>query len=322
VNGHVARASARAGALPEPVVLDGPWRFELGSLNALVLDRWEASPEREDAAGTSPDDADPEGWVPLGHGAWSYQLAAEPSRAYPIPVWYRAAFDVDAVPSRLELVIDGFDGSAPRIHLNGTEITTAPVRASFDAQMRSVDLTPQVTEGHNELAMRLVVEGPTGGIVDRLKLMGTLSLAGSDPEAYHVAPPRDEVSPAPWTEQGHPFLSGTATYRRTFELPDGFEGHRVFLEVPTVDDVIEVSVNGRPAGVRLWDPYEVEVTDLLAPGVNEVAIAVTNTLANLLNGVARPSGLAGPPRLVPRASFEFDLTAAEATEARSERGEG
>jgi hypothetical protein len=322
VNGHVARASARAGALPEPVVLDGPWRFELGSLNALVLDRWEASPEREDAAGTSPDDADPEGWVPLGHGAWSYQLAAEPSRAYPIPVWYRAAFDVDAVPSRLELVIDGFDGSAPRIHLNGTEITTAPVRASFDAQMRSVDLTPQLTEGHNELAMRLVVEGPTGGIVDRLKLMGTLSLAGSDPEAYHVAPPRDEVSPAPWTEQGHPFLSGTATYRRTFELPDGFEGHRVFLEVPTVDDVIEVSVNGRPAGVRLWDPYEVEVTDLLAPGVNEVAIAVTNTLANLLNGVARPSGLAGPPRLVPRASFEFDLTAAEATEARSERGEG
>jgi hypothetical protein len=56
--------------------------------------------------------------------------------------------------------------------------------------------------------------------------------------------------------------------------------------------------------------------------VNEVAIAVTNTLANLLNGVARPSGLAGPPRLVPRASFEFDLTAAEATEARSERGQG
>jgi hypothetical protein len=166
------------------------------------------------------------------------------------------------------------------------------------------------------------VEGPTGGIVDRLKLMGAFALAGSPSDGYRIAAPLDEASPAPWTEQGHPFLSGTATYRRTFELPDGFAGHRVFLEVPMVDDVIEVSMNGRPAGVRLWDPYEVEVTDLLEPGTNEVAIAVTNTLANLLNGSARPSGLAGPPRLLARASFEFDLSAAEAAQVRSEGNEG
>jgi hypothetical protein len=322
VNGHVARATARAGSLPDPIVLDGPWGFEIGSLNALVLDRWEASPEREDAAGASPDDADPEGWVALGHGAWSYQLAAEPTRAYPIPVWYRAGFDVDVVPTRLELVIDGFDGSGHRIHLNGTEVTATPVRASFDAQMRSLDLTPHVREGRNELAIRLLVEGPTGGIVDRLKLMGPFSLTGSDSEGYRVAAPIDEASPSPWTEQGHPFLSGTATYRRTFELPDGFAGHRVFLDVPTIDDVVEVSVNGRMAGVRLWDPYEIEVTDLLKPGTNEVAIAVTNTLANLLNGVDRSSGLSGPPRLLARASFEFDLAAAEAAQVRSERSEG
>jgi hypothetical protein len=92
--------------------------------------------------------------------------------------------------------------------------------------------------------------------------------------------------------------------------------------VPTVDDVIDVSVNGRPAGVRLWHPYEVEVTDLLTSGNNEIAIDVTNTLANLLNAVARPSGLAGPPRLLARASFEFDLAVAEAAEARPEASDG
>jgi hypothetical protein len=303
-------------------VLDGPWRFELESLNALVLDRWQASPEREGSAGVSPDDADPAGWVAAGHGAWSYQLGAEPTRAYPIPVWYRVHVDVDDVPSRVELVIDGFDGSDHRLHLNGAEVTATPVRASFDAQMRSVDLTSQLREGANELAIRLVVAGPTGGIVDRVKLMGTFSLAGSAEDGWRIAAPVDELPAAPWTEHGHPFLSGTAMYRRSFDLPAGFAGHRAFLDVPTGDDVIEVSVNGRSAGVRLWDPYEVEVTDLLEPGTNQVAIAATNTLANLLNGDARASGLAGPPRLLARSSFEFDLTAAEAAQARSERGEG
>jgi hypothetical protein len=317
-DGHVARATARARPLPEPVVLDGRWRFEPDALNALVLDRWEASTEREGAGGGSPDDADPDGWVGVGHGAWAYQLSAEPARAYPIPVWYRAGLDVDAVPSRLELVIDGFDGGEHRIHLNGVEVTATPVRASFDAQMRSVDLTPHVREGGNELAIRLVVDEPTGGIVDRLKLMGTFSLAGSAADGWRIAAPVDEVWPAPWTEQGYPFLSGTATYRTTFSLPEGAAAHRIFLDVPTHDDVIEVSVNGRPAGVRLWDPYEVEVTELLRPGENEVAIAATNTLANLLNGADRPSGLAGPPRVVALASFEFDLAAAETAPARGE----
>jgi hypothetical protein len=321
-DGHVARATARATALPEAVVLDGPWRFEVDGLNALVLDRWEASPEREGAGGASIDDAEADGWVPVGHGAWSFQLAAEPARAYPIPVWFRVPFDVDVVPARLELVIDGFDGDDPRIHLNGSTVTGTPVRASFDAQMRSLDLTPQVREGRNELGIRLVVREATGGIVDRIKLMGAFSLDGDVTTGYRIAAPATELPAEPWTSHGHPFLSGTATYRRTLELPEGFEGHRAFLEVTTVDDVVEVIVNGRTAGVRLWDPYEVEVTDLLAPGENEVAIAVTNTLANLLNGMDRPSGPSGPPRLVPRASFAFDLAAAEAARTTGEGSEG
>jgi hypothetical protein len=322
VDGHVARATARAAAIPDALVLGGRWRFEPEGFNALVLDRWEASPEREGALGGSVDDAEPDGWVSLSHGAWSYQLPGEPQRDYPIPVWYRVPFEVDEVPSRLELVIDGFDGSDHRILLNGAPITATQVRASFDAQMRSVDLTPEVHEGRNELAVRLVVDEPTGGIVDRIKLMGTFALAGDAASGYRIAAPLDQLPAEPWTSHGHPFLSGTATYRCTFELPDGFAGHRAFLEVPAGDDVIEVSVNGRLAGVRLWEPHEVEVTGLLEPGENQIAVAVTNTLANLLNGVDRPSGLAGPPRLLARASFEFDLAAAEAAQVRRGESEG
>ena len=180
--------------------------------------------------------------------------------------------------------------------------------------MRSVELTPLVRTGRNVLGVRLVVEEPTGGIVDNVKLTGSFALAGDTASGHRIAAPVDELQPGSWADQGYPYLSGTGVYRRTFELPGTFAGHRLFLEVPMRDDVLEVHVNGAPAGVRLWDPYVVEITDLVRPGENELSFAVTNTLANLLNGVARPSGLAGAPSLVPHASFTFDLGAVATSE--------
>jgi hypothetical protein len=181
--------------------------------------------------------------------------------------------------------------------------------------MQSVDVTPLVRPGRNVLGIRLVIDQATGGIVDNLKLTGTFSLAGDAATGYRIAAPAAEVDPRAWTEQGYPFYSGTGVYRRTFELPDSFGEHRWFLEVPMRDDVVEVHVNGLPAGVRLWDPYVVELTEHLHVGTNELAISVTNTLANLINAVDRPSGLAGVPRLVPHASFTFDLGALAPAEA-------
>ena len=71
------------------------------------------------------------------------------------------------------------------------------------------------------------------------------------------------------------------------------------------DDTLEVLVNGQRAGVRLWEPYQVELTDHLQPGDNTLELRVANTPINLLEAVPRPSGLAGPPRLVPYRPVTF-----------------
>jgi hypothetical protein len=96
-------------------------------------------------------------------------------------------------------------------------------------------------------------------------------------------------------------------YRKKFELPESFDSQRVFIEPAMEDDVLEVVINGQSAGVRLWEPYQVEVTDLLKSGENTIELRVANTLVNLLERVERPSGLAGAPRLVPYQIFTFDL---------------
>jgi hypothetical protein len=66
-------------------------------------------------------------------------------------------------------------------------------------------------------------------------------------------------------------------------------------------------VNGESAGVRLWEPYQVEITSLLKPGENVLELRVANTLVNLLEAVERPSGLSDAPKLVPYRTFTFDL---------------
>ncbi|HWC32776.1 MAG TPA: hypothetical protein VG709_06570, partial [Actinomycetota bacterium] len=300
---EVRGTRAATPALGRPaatVAVDGEWRFRAEDPNALVLDRWRAAPEAPGASaeGYAAPDVDDDGWQPVGPGAWAFQLPSEPDRPWPIPVWYRFSFATDRVPSSLHLVVDGFAGSDRRVFLNGEEVTTEPVRSPFDSQMKTIDLSGHVGEGRNVLAVRLTLESSTDGVTDLLKLIGGFGVSRGDDGVYRIVPPVERVKPASWTDQGYPFYSGVGVYSTAVEVPPGFAAGRVFLEAPAGDDALEVVVNGRSAGVRLWPPYAAEVTGLLRDGDNEIELRVANTLANLLNGDERASGLAEEPRLV------------------------
>ena len=156
-----------------------------------------------------------------------------------------------------------------------------------------------------------MVTNTTDGLLDLLKLTGDFSLAPQGDGTYSMSAPYKSLQPKPWTDQGYPHFSGRAVYRKRFELPESFMGQRVFIEPHMLDDVLEVSVNGQSAGVRLWEPYQVEITSLLKSGENTLELRVANTLVNLLEAVERPSGLGGAPKLVPYRTFTFDLTSTE-----------
>lgn len=278
--------------------LPGPWTFEPEEDNALVVKGWLALPEEEvEPEAYAGVDVDEAGWQPVGAGAWAYQLPAEPDRPWPIAVWYRIPFEVDQIPGRVALLVDGFDGDDPTMWLNGRPITSSPVRSKVDAQMQEVELTDAIRAGRNVLAVRLILRDATGGIVDHVKLLGRFGVAGDDEHTKRMVASLDGGRPASWTEQGYPFFSGRGAYRTAFDL-DALEGQRLHLEVPMRDDVLEIEINGQPAGIRLWDPYVADITDFAREGRNDLTLRVSNTLANLLYGVSRPSGLAGTPRLL------------------------
>jgi len=91
-------------------------------------------------------------------------------------------------------------------------------------------------------------------------------------------------------------------------------GGRFYLDLGVVNNIATVRVNGKSAGIELWSPYQLEITELLKAGSNRLEIGVTNTLANRY-GQGRPgltekpeSGLLGPVRLVPAKVLESEFT--------------
>jgi len=97
-----------------------------------------------------------------------------------------------------------------------------------------------------------------------------------------------------WTqsaETGVKYFSGTATYHKQIVAPKEWfkPGARVLLDLGTVKEIAEVTVNGKPVGGILWKPpFVADVTDALKPGANELSVKVTNLWPNRMIGDLQP----------------------------------
>lgn len=81
-------------------------------------------------------------------------------------------------------------------------------------------------------------------------------------------------------------FSGTATYKKTFDLTDSQAGGLVRLQLGEVKNIANVRVNGKPLGIVWTAPWAVDLTGAIKPGTNELEIDVTNTWVNRLIGDA------------------------------------
>lgn len=90
-------------------------------------------------------------------------------------------------------------------------------------------------------------------------------------------------------EEAVKYYSGTATYRKRFNLPKDYLGknHSLYIELGRVCVMAEVIVNGRNMGILWKEPYQTDITQALRTGENVIEIRVTNLWANRLIGDAR-----------------------------------
>jgi len=131
-----------------------------------------------------------------------------------------------------------------------------------------------------------------------------------------------------WTESNEPgvrHFSGTATYRKTFHLPEN-PGDRLILDLGQVMEIARVYLNGHELGISSFVPHFFDVTDIARPGENYLVVNVANTWLNRLiaddllpeqerlthtnltrgptgatkwgEATPKPSGLLGPVRII------------------------
>ena len=60
-----------------------------------------------------------------------------------------------------------------------------------------------------------------------------------------------------------------------------------------VKDILELQMNGESAGTRVFAPFELDITNHVKHGENNVTIILTNTLINELRKMPQMSGIYG-----------------------------
>jgi hypothetical protein len=92
-------------------------------------------------------------------------------------------------------------------------------------------------------------------------------------------------------DAGVKYFSGMGTYAKTIDASaDWFRpGATIWLDLGDVKNLAEVSVNGTSLGVVWHAPYRVDVTRVLKPGKNEIAVKVINAWVNRLIGDQQPN---------------------------------
>ena len=100
-------------------------------------------------------------------------------------------------------------------------------------------------------------------------------LVTKDPKyrARSLVAPVHSLKLGDWAEQGLPFYSGAVSYLRKIQ-PTIPEGRRLFVRIPDYRGVaVRILIDGKEAGVRAWEPYEIDITDFVF-GQKEVTLAI------------------------------------------------
>jgi hypothetical protein len=85
------------------------------------------------------------------------------------------------------------------------------------------------------------------------------------------------------SEDGIRYYSGTATYRKTFDLPHAVQGP-LYLDLGEVKNLAQVRLNGKDLGVVWTAPWRVAIDDAAREKGNELEIEVVNLWPNRLIG--------------------------------------
>ncbi len=163
------------------------------------------------------------------------------------------------------------------VTINGKRVDTSNAGWHWDRGFGRVEITDLVNKGENTVLFRFDYDFLSE--VEAAYIVGDFGVRLASPYEGEIIEEPAELCNGSWMDQGYPFFSGMMTYRTTFKAPA--DEKRTFLRLNRPSGIMyKVRVNGRPAGKILWHPFELELTEHLKVGRNELGIEVVSSRQN------------------------------------------
>ena len=109
--------------------LGSEFGFKLEDDNVLCISNWKMQYSENSDENLLQDfykkEFDDSKWLNVTNGAWEMQIPQErDEEIYPVKLFYRTSFEIENIPSRIALLVDGFSGSDYKLFINGKEISS------------------------------------------------------------------------------------------------------------------------------------------------------------------------------------------------------
>ena len=179
------------------------------------------------------------------------------------------------------------------VAINGKEIKHEVGKWWLDHNFSVFNIGANVKDGVNTITLK-AVPMTVHSEVEPVYIIGNFSI---EPVAkgFSLKAPPAKLLPGSWLTQGMPFYSWGVTYSKEFTIDKPIGKYEVSLG-DWKGTVAEVMVNGKPAGVIAFPPYQADVTGFIKQGTNKIDVRVIGSLKNLLgphhnnpaDGIASP----------------------------------
>ncbi len=165
------------------------------------------------------------------------------------------------------------------VSVNGKEVKPDEGKWWLDREFGVFSIGDLVKKGDNEISFK-VLPMKVHAEIEPIYIIGDFSVEPAL-KGWELKAPVKKLTAGSWKEQGMPFYSWGVTYSREFNIENP-KGHYQVSLSNWRGVIAEVMVNGVPANVIAFPPYQSDVTDLIKAGVNKIDVKVIGSLKNLM----------------------------------------
>jgi hypothetical protein len=174
--------------------------------------------------------------------------------SFPVDIWYRQELPAGAVGITAPVIKGDFE-----IFVNGQMV-------KFTRGQERIVFKELLSSKKNTLLIKVNVKDYSEGVIE--------------PIAVICEPTKVELDL--WKNYGLDWYSGRCLYSREFVIVDEYLAGdtKLVLDLGQVNYFVEIWVNDKLVGCKIWPAYEVEIQDFLKAGKNSVTLVVANLIAN------------------------------------------